>query len=198
MSTSTRLSLLARLKDLEDQASWREFFDTYWRLIYSVARKGGLTDSEAQDVVQETVIAIARRMPEFEYKPGRDSFKGWLLQITRWKIADQFRKRPPVDEAEEVRRTAFLERIPDPSGSNLESLWDEEWARHLLQTALKRLKKQVHPTHFEIFRRYVVGRQPVAEVARATGVAEAQVYLVKSRLSELFKKEIRRLEKALI
>jgi len=31
-SQATRWSLLARLKNWEDQQSWRKFFDTYWRL----------------------------------------------------------------------------------------------------------------------------------------------------------------------
>ena len=60
-SIPTRHSLLNRLKDWRDEASWREFFETYWELIYNVARKAGLNDAEAQDVVQETVIAVAKR-----------------------------------------------------------------------------------------------------------------------------------------
>ena len=51
-SISTRYSLLSRMQDLGDQDSWKDFFDTYWRLIYSFAIKSGLTDAEAQDVVQ--------------------------------------------------------------------------------------------------------------------------------------------------
>lgn len=80
----TRQSLLSRLKDWEDSDSWREFFQTYWHLIYNVAVKAGLTDAEAQEVVQETLIAVAKKMPNFRYDPAVDSFKGWLLQITRW------------------------------------------------------------------------------------------------------------------
>jgi len=57
---STRYSLLSRLEDRGDQDSWRDFFNTYWRFIYSVALKSGLTEAEAQDVVQETVISVAR------------------------------------------------------------------------------------------------------------------------------------------
>src|SRR6188768_4080138 len=91
----TRRSLLSRLRDCEDQAGWREFFDTYWRLIYNVARKSGLTDSEAQDVVQETVLTIAKSIGKYDRKAG--SFKGWLLNTTRWRIADQFRKRQPAE-----------------------------------------------------------------------------------------------------
>src|SRR6266496_4089601 len=89
----TRHSLLNRLKDLGDQTSWQDFFDTYWQLIYNVAVKAGLTDIEAQEVVQETVIAVARKIPEFKADPGRGSFSAWLMRLTRSRIADQFRRR---------------------------------------------------------------------------------------------------------
>src|SRR5256885_17130220 len=76
----TRQSLLSRLKDLGDQQSWRDFFDTYWKLIYSAALQAGLTDAEAQDVVQDTVLSVAKKMPDFTYDPAVGSFKRWLLQ----------------------------------------------------------------------------------------------------------------------
>ena len=59
----TRSSLLGRLVNWDDQESWREFFNTYWKLIYSVALKAGLTEDEAEEVVQETVITAAKRRP---------------------------------------------------------------------------------------------------------------------------------------
>src|SRR5262245_7043486 len=70
----TRRSLLARLKDWEDRDGWKEFFDTYWRLIFNVALKAGRTETEAEDVVQETVVSVARQMPAFQYDP-KGSFK---------------------------------------------------------------------------------------------------------------------------
>src|SRR5881397_439457 len=75
---ATRRSLLTRLRDAGDQTGWQEFFETYWKLLYRVARKSGLTDAEAQDAVQETIITVAQQMPEFCYEPPRCSFKGWL------------------------------------------------------------------------------------------------------------------------
>lgn len=74
----TRSSLLNRLRDWEDQASWRDFFNTYCKFINGVAIKSGLSDSEAEDVVQETVLSVAKKMPEYVYDPARCSFKGWL------------------------------------------------------------------------------------------------------------------------
>ena len=94
---NTRESLLGRLKDWEDERSWRDFFETYWRLIYSTARKGGLSDAESQEVVQETVITVAKQMKEFKYDPAIGSFKGWLKLITRRRIVDQYRKRKPQE-----------------------------------------------------------------------------------------------------
>src|SRR2546429_4707873 len=94
---ATRRSLVERLADWGDQRRWQEFFDTYWKLIYSTARKAGLTDAEAQEVVQETVITVAKNIDKLKYDPAIGSFKGWLLQITRGRIVDQFRKREPGD-----------------------------------------------------------------------------------------------------
>ena len=92
----TRYSLLSRLKNWDDQDSWKTFFDTYWRLIYSVALKSGLTEDEAQDVAQETIISVAKSIHKFKRNRELGSFKGWLRNLTRWRIADQLRKRTRV------------------------------------------------------------------------------------------------------
>src|SRR5207245_5537229 len=89
----TRRSLLSRLKNWNDQESWQDFFDTYWKLIYGAAIKSGLSDVEAQEVVQETVITVTKKIKEFKTDPAFGSFKAWLLHLTRWRIADQLRKR---------------------------------------------------------------------------------------------------------
>src|SRR5882757_6413 len=94
----TRVTLLNRLKDWGDHSSWQEFFDRYWKLIYGVARKAGLGEAEAQDVVQETLFSVAKHIPGFKYDPALGSFKGWLLNMTRWRIIDQIRKRGPAIE----------------------------------------------------------------------------------------------------
>ena len=79
----TRESLLRRLKSWEDQESWAEFFNTYWRLIYSAALKAGRNEAQAQDVVQDTIIVVAKKIKDFTYDRAIDSFKGWLLYLTR-------------------------------------------------------------------------------------------------------------------
>ena len=191
----TRESLVGRLVNLDDRVRWQEFFDTYWRLIYSVARKAGLTDAEAQDVVQETVITVAKNISKYEREAG--SFKGWLLHITRWRIADQFRKRPPRGAGGRERTragTATIERIPDPDGVDLNAAWQEEWQQNLLTAALERVKRKVDARHYQIFDCAVVKQWSASKVAKELGVNIAQVYLVKHRLAALLKREVKAIE----
>ena len=86
---ATRRSLLSRVRNPDDQDSWKDFFDTYSRLVYSVADRAGLDRSECEEVVQETFIALSRKLPEFRYDPKIGSFKSWLIHTTQFKIRDQ-------------------------------------------------------------------------------------------------------------
>jgi RNA polymerase sigma factor (sigma-70 family) len=192
----TRRSLVSRLRRWDDQASWDEFFKTYWRLIYSVAIKAGLTDEEAEDVVQETVLGVAKKMGEFRYDPAVCSFRGWLLHVTRLRIQDQFRKRlPVVSHKTRGTGTTALERIPDAAGAGLEALWEEEWEKNIVDVAMSRVKGRVRAEHYQMFYLNVVKEVSVQKVARTFGVTAAQVYLVKHRIARLIKSEVRRLER---
>jgi len=200
-SLATRRSLLSRLKQSNAQESWREFFDTYWRLIYSTALNAGLTDSEAQEVVQETVLTVVKKIGAFRYDPAIGSFKGWLLTIVRWRIGDQFRKRQQQIDSSGARRatktsgTATLERIPDPAAVNLDAVWEEEWQRTLFAAALSRVKRQANARHYQMFDLYAVKRWSVDKVAETLGVSPAQVRLAKHRVTALMRREVARLEK---
>jgi RNA polymerase sigma-70 factor (ECF subfamily) len=198
-TNATRRSLLARLEHWEDSQSWQEFFEKYWRLIYTVARQAGLGDQDAQDVVQDTILSVAKQIGKFNYDPEVCSFKGWLLTVTRRRIADQFRKlgREVLITAEDptdTRATPQIERVPDPQGVNLEALWDQEWQFNLINTALERVKRKANPTEFQIFYLHVIKEQSASDVARALEVNRARVYIAKHRISNLLKKEIKYLE----
>mgnify|MGYP001793313055 CR=1 FL=1 len=158
----TRRSLVDRLGDWNDGKRWQQFFDSYWKLIHRAARNAGLTESEAQEVVQETLITVAKKIDRLKYDPALGSFKGWLLNITRWRIADQFRKRKNAGEQRartrhgESKETATIERIADPAGFDLDAAWDEEWHRNLLRAATERVKKKVSARPYQICDCYVL------------------------------------------
>ncbi|HUL51198.1 MAG TPA: sigma-70 family RNA polymerase sigma factor [Candidatus Nitrosotalea sp.] len=196
----TRASLLSRLKNWEDADSWQDFANTYERLVYATALKSGLNEAEAKDVLQEVLVSVARKIDEFKSDPARGTFKGWLLNLTRWRIADQFRKRPVGAGATTSRpsdETSTVERIPDDSGNSLEQIWEGEWQQSLLNGAIARLRRRAKPKQFQIFELYALRNWPGSKVAKELGVSLGQIYLVNHRLKKLLQQELANLEKNL-
>src|SRR5262245_32273187 len=142
-SLETRPSLLKRLQAGDDAQGWDEFYRIYGGLIRHFATKAGLTSEEAEDVVQETAVGVARKLPEFVYDPKVCRFKTWLLNQTRWQIRKQFdRRAKPGSVASASPTTApglralpsdgtevtdAMERIPDPSVPDFGAEWDQAW-----------------------------------------------------------------------
>jgi len=191
-SLRTRRSLISRLRDLDDAESWRTFFDTYWELLYNVARHSGLDDSAAQDVVQDTVIGVARRMPEFHYEPTKGSFKHWLLRIARRRIIDHFRRvyrQPPrAEHGLEALETEDPDAVSDPAAEQIDAAWEAEWERRVLRAAIEEIKREVNPKHFQIFDYAVIKEWPVVKIAQTLRVNAAQVYLARHRVARAVKR----------
>jgi RNA polymerase sigma-70 factor (ECF subfamily) len=191
--------LLSRLQNWDDQDSWKIFFDTYWRLIYSTALRSGLTETEAQDVVQETIISVAKDIHKFKRDRTLGSFKGWLRNLIRWRIADELRKRTGarsdrgLTDGDDVAAVEIAE-IPDPAAGALCDIWEQEWRSNLFQAALERVKRRVKEEHFQIFDLHVLREWPVIQVAQTLNISAGQVYLVKFRLTALIQREIRKVE----
>jgi RNA polymerase sigma factor (sigma-70 family) len=195
----TRKSLIARLDNWEDQRTWDEFYQTYWRLIYSVAVKAGLRQDEAFDCVQETILSIAKQSKKKLYDPEQGSFKTWLMNMTRWRINDQFRKRKKDTammggEWDNDRKTAVIDRVEDPAGEVLSRLWNIEWQKNIADAALSRVKAQVSPKQYQIFDCYVIKQWDAKKVQDKLSVSMAQVYLAKHRVGAVLKRELAKLE----
>jgi RNA polymerase sigma-70 factor (ECF subfamily) len=164
---------------------------------------------------------FAKKMPGFRYDPAIGSFKGWLLQIARRRIVDQFRKRtsrslddgsaahpsservvgtrsiasslaPSGDGVESVP-TRPAEGLPEPAGCEFEAIWDQEWEKSVLAAAIERVKRQVSPEQYQLYDLYVLQRWPVTKVAKELGVSLGRVYVAKHRVGRTLKKELARL-----
>jgi RNA polymerase sigma-70 factor (ECF subfamily) len=200
-SLQTRGSLLSRLRDVSDRDSWQTFFDRYWRLIYNVARKSGLSDDQAQDIVQETVIAVARKIPEFRYDSHKGSFKQWLLLITRRRIHDHlrrlYRSMPLMaGSPDELRSEAVASSAPSPD-AEIAAAWEHEWKENLIQAALARVRQRANPKQYQVFDYCVLQDLPAPQVARMLGLNVAQVYLAKHRVSGAVKRAVAEIESEL-
>ena len=196
----TRSSLLSRLRHASDLASWQHFFDNYGRLIYQVCRRGGLDAQEAEEVTQETIVAVAQALPKFQLDRSKGSFKGWLWRVTRNHVADFLAKKyregarrgelpdTGTGETPAIERFAGAEDSPDV-------LWEEEWKANLLDRALKRVRSQVSARSYQIFHLSTVKGWTVDQIKEALRTGRTQIYLARHRVGRLVKKEIDALRK---
>lgn len=198
-SIPTRPSLLERLANWEDQQSWEEFCSLYSGLIRRTAVRAGLTESEAQDIEQETLVRVAKKIREFD--PAGGNFKGWLLNQVRWRVGDHFRHRAAEEKhrhhtarPSEEPKTATEERVADPG--DLNRIWEEEWHKTLLERAVARVCRRCNPRHAQILDLCVLRGKSASEVARALDISLMTVYLVKTRLGQELKREVDRLRQS--
>ncbi len=205
-AAATRASLIARIRNWSDDSSWQEFFQTYWRLIYALAVRSGLSESEAEEVVQSTVIAVAKNIGEFNYDPNKGSFRQWLIHQAQWRIADFQRKRQREqklfvrsghrDDEGASDETATAHRVPNPRCAH-ETKWECEWNDSVHVAALDALRSQLNPKHYQVFDLYVLRHWPSERVRRTLGIGIAQMHLINSRVKHLYRRERASIERTL-
>lgn len=194
---STRKSLLDRLRVDNAHEAWKEFYHLYWGVIVRYARKLGLKEHQAEDVLQETMVALMRILPEFAYDRGKGRFRNFLLTIVHRKSLAMLRRASRIPEVP-------LERVPesdtaDPfnSGAAFEDEAVGRWREAVQEEALDRLQNDpaLEENTFAIFKTYVLDGRPAATVAADFGVKENAVYQIKSRLLRRLQCEVHRLER---
>jgi RNA polymerase sigma-70 factor (ECF subfamily) len=194
----TRASLLVRLKDLDDRKSWQQFFDTYEHLIYGRVVNRGLSPQDAEDIVAEIVVGVARGMPKFVYDPSICSFKTWLFRVVENQVANHFRRRarslPQVNL--DTTEQSLLEQAPDPATLEPDGKWEKLWKDNLTQAALARVRKRANPRYLQLYL-YLYsedGGHSVAETAEHLQTTCNDVSVAKNRILAMLREEVVRLQ----
>jgi RNA polymerase sigma factor (sigma-70 family) len=190
----TRASLLGRLRQQPaDQAAWSEFVERYGPRIFDWCLKWRLQQADAQDVTQNVLLGLARKMQTFAYDPGL-SFRAWLRTLTTHALSDFLASRKATQLAggggQDLERLASLETTAD-----LERALEEEFDLELLEEALGRVQLRVSPQRWDAFRLTVLEGMNGAEAAGRLGIKVATVYTAKGKVQKLVQEEIRKLEK---
>lgn len=183
----TRPSLLIRIRDPRDAASWLDFVTVYGPLVYGHCRGRGLSHEDAEDLTQNVFTQVARAIRTFEYQPDLGRFRGWLGTVVRNEILRLYHKR-----------TRALPTGCDPSGPTVEMLeargegtaWDEEFAYHLLQTALARSRPHFEADTWRAFELIWLENRPGNAVARQLGRTVDWVYVAKSRVLKHLRQQV--------
>lgn len=172
---STSESLLLRLRSANDFQAWSRFVDLYTPLLFFWARKIGLQQPDAADLVQEVLTLVHQKMPGFTYDEGK-SFRGWLRTVTLNKHRElQRRKSLKYADASQ----SLLEAIPEDVAA---SVWDLDYQQTLVGRSMEILRKEFQPNTWNALREYVLSDRPAVDVAKETGLSVWTIYAAKSRL----------------
>ena len=165
--------------------------------------RAGLQRQEAEEVVQETITAVAQQMPKFSYDRSKGSFKGWLARVSRNHIADFLTKKTreaarrvelPEAQAESI---AGAGEINAGISHEMDAVWESEWRQHLLDRALRRVQETVTARSIQIFQLNTVQGWSIEEIAASLCISRARIYMARHRVGRLVKKEIEALRKEL-
>jgi RNA polymerase sigma-70 factor (ECF subfamily) len=189
----TRATLLARLRDPNDGDAWREFTRLYAGVVYGFARRRGLQDADAADLMQDVLRSVAGYADRLNYDPARGRFRNWLFTVTRNKLytfLDAQRRRVRATGDSEMRNR--LAEVEAPADG--EADWDKEYERQKFAVAADQVRGEFTSSTWKAFWGTAVdGRKP-QEVGTELGLSPGAVYVAKSRVLARLREKVQELE----
>lgn len=181
MEWLTTTTLLHNLRDFSDQTAWSRFADRFHRPIVGFARKSGLSEADAEDAAQETLLAFADGLRRGTYDRTKGRLSHWLFGIAYRQILRGRRTaaRSAQHFATQSESTDVLHQVPDENAAT--AMWDEEWERSILQSCIDRLRVEIEPVTFRAFELAVRENNSAEEVAAELGIPVKAVYNAKHR-----------------
>ena len=181
----TQASLINKLKDPADALSWAEFFHRYQFVVHGIARKRGLSQHDAEDVVQEVFQRVAKSICNFEAGRRPGSFRAWLFQLTRWRAEDKAHQHRRAGANEEIENHEVEMSCPANQGESLE----KEARKHILDVLFHRLEGKVPQKQLQAFRMMVVDEVPVDRVCELFKITRNFAYVLRHRILLRLKEE---------
>jgi RNA polymerase sigma-70 factor (ECF subfamily) len=186
----TSISLLNRLRLNPDEDSWKRFVDVYAPLIRGWLRRYDVTQEDAEDLAQEVMTAVVRKLPDFEHNQQRGAFRNWLRTVTVNQLRALWRARQGREAGTGDSNVArMLDQLEDPD-SILSRLWDQQHDHHVARRLMELVQPQFEAKTWQAFRRVVLDGIKAAEVAQELGLSVNAVTLAKSRVLSRLRQEI--------
>jgi RNA polymerase sigma factor (sigma-70 family) len=188
-SPLTRASLLVQIRDGGNQGAWQEFMSLYGPVVYGYARKRGLQDADAADLMQDVMRSVSAAIGRLDYDRNRGSFRGWLFTITRNKVFNflSARRIRPQGSGDSSTNQMLASH---PDAVDGEEAWEVEYQRRLAALAMERVKSEFQENTWQAFWLTAVEDRPVADVAKQVGMSAGAIYVARSRVLARLKEEV--------
>jgi RNA polymerase sigma factor (sigma-70 family) len=188
----TRISLIVRLRQPGNQEAWHEFASLYEPLIYRLAARKGMQHADAQDLLQDVLVAISKGIDRFEIGEDRGRFRGWLFRISRNLIVNAIEKRQRIvigsGDSDICRQLA---QQPDPEEHSACIL---EFRRELFHWAARKIRLEFQASTWNLFWRTSVDDEVISDVANDLGLSIGAAYAARCRILAKLKKTIEELD----
>jgi RNA polymerase sigma factor (sigma-70 family) len=190
----TRASLLVRIRDPHDTEAWRQFVQLYAAVVYGYARKRGLQDADAADLMQEVFRSVASAAGRLEYDPERGSFRHWLYTVTRNKLYNFLdgRRRRERGSGDSGAQQVLEEQAVD--SDDAAALWDQEYERRVFAWAAEQVRGEFQQATWQAFWLTAVEGKSARDAGAEVGLSPGAVYVAKSRVTARLKEKVRLLQ----
>ena len=184
---TTSESLLFRLQNLgtaTDEKAWERFVSLYTPLIFYWARRTGLQQNDASDLVQDVLTKVFLKLPDLSYDRSK-SFRGWLRKVTLNRYREINRRKSSRAEnasASLIEKLAPIEQA--------ESTWDIDYAKLLVAQAMEGMQNDFDPATWQALQRVMKDSDTVDQAAKTTGVSPWTIYSARSRLMKRLRDEL--------
>lgn len=193
-SPVTRASLLVQLRNPADHRAWQEFMQLYGPVVYGFARRRGLQDADAADLMQDVMRSVSAAIGRLDYDRSRGTFRGWLFTITRNKIFNflSARRLRPQGSGDSATHRLLGDQ---PDAGDGEDVWETEYQRRLAAIAMDRIKGEFQEKTWRAFWLTAVDGAAAADVSTQIGLSPGAIYVAKSRVLARLKQEIEEIER---
>jgi RNA polymerase sigma factor (sigma-70 family) len=189
----TRQTLLAKIKNEHDDQSWEDFIFYYQQFIYNIVRRMNMGHHDAEDLVQTIMLKLWNKMPEFEYKPGKGAFRGWLCRITQNETKNYLRKKNKhLDRNNEENNRTVPQNQYDIDLPDIEEITRKEWQIYVTNLAWSNIKNTFNQNVQDAFV-LLYSDKTSKDVAAELKLEVNTVNVYKQRVRKRMMQEIKRL-----
>jgi RNA polymerase sigma-70 factor (ECF subfamily) len=189
---NTRLTLIERAKDPENEQAWQEFESYYHSFIRMVLRKMQLPHNDQEDLAQEVLIKLWQNLRNLQLDQDKAKFRTWLSVVIKNTVLNYL----DSDKRREKREDVYRETLPEEAKQDIDAWIEAEWKQHMIDKVLKHLESFFSGQALSIFLMDLEGKS-IDEISEQLDIKKNSIYVLRNRVKQRFMKEIKHLRQTL-
>jgi RNA polymerase sigma-70 factor, ECF subfamily len=185
----TNESLILRVKDPADAASWSDFLSIYRPVVVRMACGRGLQHADSDDLAQQVFLSVAKAIEAWEPDSLQPPFRVWLSRITRNAIVNALTRRKPDVPGGSSSVQEMLWQLPDRSDETAQQLMEESRSE-AMRWATQEIRCEFTEVTWDMFWLTSIEGETVAEVARRQNKTPGAVYMARFKVMQRLKEKV--------